>query len=218
MNNKESYSRLIAESTRSLYYLDTSGRLFRVSKHIGASREGIDIPSHHCYKNKNDKKGTVYITSNIGGMKNVALHSLMARTFMRGYDPQKHCVGHRDGNPLNCALDNLYLYTRRSHGKHTGWQSRSKGVIIKEYKQDPVKYRSVREAAKALFCSYQTLLDYLSGTSGPNSVLSVWGRQIYYEGETFEDAKKRRDKAIRAHKAQKKKREGQHNATIKQQA
>jgi hypothetical protein len=85
-----------------------------------------------------------------------------------------------DGNPRNISIENMRFYSMRLHGKHTGHLSKSRAVVIKDFKKDPIRYRSVREAAKALYCSYQTLLDYLNG-SVRKSVLNKWGRKIYYE-------------------------------------
>jgi hypothetical protein len=63
-----------------------------------------------------------------------------------------------DGNPLNCSADNLIIISKSEHGKRTGHLSRSQKIIA-----NGVEYMSVRACAKALFVSYQTLLDYING-------------------------------------------------------
>jgi len=85
------------------------------------------------------------------------LKNLVAKHFVKGYRVGDfvECI---DGNPFNCKVANLRIYTHSEHGKRTGWQSRSQAVVVGD-----VEYRSVREAAKALHVSYQTLLDYMGG-------------------------------------------------------
>ena len=85
------------------------------------------------------------------------LKNLVAEHFIPGWSPgcPVVCI---DGNPLNCDKKNLRVYSKQEHGIKTGWMSRSQPVII-----NGVEYRSIREGAKAIYTSYQTVLDYLSG-------------------------------------------------------
>jgi hypothetical protein len=91
--------------------------------------------------------------------KMFTLKNLVARHFIRGYHAGApvECI---DGNPFNCRVKNLRVYTMREHGQRTGGRnSRARKVVA-----NGVEYRSVRECAKALFVSYQTVLDYIDGS------------------------------------------------------
>lgn len=77
----------------------------------------------------------------------------------------------------------MFVYNYSTQGKTTGeLNSKCKAVIVQERGKPAIRYKSVRKAAKALYCSYQTLLDYLEGKS-KRSVLCVDGRKIYYASD-----------------------------------
>ena len=138
------YSR-ICEGKRYYYSVREDGVVFKTSKaHFVESRAQVYL-----------KRGQATIKVN---QKEQTLKNLVARHFVVGYRNGDY-VEVLDGNPFNCAAGNLGLYTQSEHGKRTGYRSRSQKVIA-----DGVEYRSIRECAKALHVSYQTLLDYMSGT------------------------------------------------------
>ena len=85
------------------------------------------------------------------------LKNLVAEHFLQGWSRGSpvECI---DSNPFHCDVKNLRVYSRKEHGVNTGWKSRSQAVII-----NGVKYRSIREGAKAIYTSSQTICDYLSG-------------------------------------------------------
>jgi hypothetical protein len=167
-NNQEVYALKVAESKLKIWYVSSDGSVTSVFKSINKK-----IIIHPFNK---DGHATIKING-----KETRLSRLIARNFIRGFNSQLR-VGYKDGNKFNCNVNNLYLYTQTQHGKRTGYKSRSKAVIVKEYRQEPIEYRSIRTAAKHLYCSYQTLLDYLSGTV-KTSVLKKFGRKIYYKNK-----------------------------------
>ena len=162
----EHFHRLIAETRRKLYYCSTKGFMFTIDKFSG---KRFDL-----HPNIKD------------GKYRVSIHKTK--------DPYlKHCVwftatGHWptldenvvpiDGNELNCCITNLKIVDKREVARVTGPMSQSQVVVVKERNKPPVEYSSVRKAAKALYCSYQTLLDYLKGKY-KTSVLKKYGRKIY---------------------------------------
>jgi hypothetical protein len=85
------------------------------------------------------------------------LKNLVAKHFLSGwvFGSPVECI---DGNPLNCNVRNLRIYSKKEHGIKNGWKSRSQPVII-----NGVEYRSIREGAKAIYTSYQTISDYING-------------------------------------------------------
>ena len=91
--------------------------------------------------------------------RDYTLKNLVAEHFIEEYKKGDY-VEAADGDPFNCAVGNLRIYTQKEHGERTGFRSRSHKIIA-----DGVEYRSVRECARALFVSYQTVLDFLGGKS-----------------------------------------------------
>ena len=113
-----------------------------------------------------------HATVKIAG-KEVTLKNLVAKHFVNGYR-EGACVETLDGNPYNCATGNLRLRTRSEHGKRSGFKSRAQKVVA-----NGIEYRSIRQAAKGLHVSYQTLLDYMAGKT-KRSVLR--GTEIERDG------------------------------------
>lgn len=98
------------------------------------------------------------------GQKEFILKHLVASKFIPGYKKGMAviCV---DGNELNCGVENLCVMNKGQLGRLTGWQATAQALKVKDKSTGEVKtYRSIREAAKSLNCSYQTVLDYLKGT------------------------------------------------------
>ena len=162
----EHFDGLIATTKRRLYYCSTKGFAYSVDRFSG--------------------KKTRLQSMIKDGRCRISIHGSNHSTL-------KHCVyyvatGHwptidenvrvKDGNELNCAITNLELVKRADVSRITGPMSRSKAVVVVDRGKDPVEYRSIRKAANALYCSYQTLSDYLNGKA-KKSVLKKYGRKIY---------------------------------------
>lgn len=85
------------------------------------------------------------------------LKNLVAKHFIECY-----CAGDYvevlSDDPFDCAVWNLRLYTQSEHGRRTAPRVKSQGVVA-----NGIEYESIRKCAAALHCSYQTVLDYLSG-------------------------------------------------------
>lgn len=129
------------------------------------------------YKNGKERRLTGYISKgNLYvkiGTTATKVKNLVAKECFQKYKPGSHSVTIKDGDPSNCDCYNLQIYTPRQLGKKTGiLAKRNFPVLVND-----VQYESVRSAAKALFVSYQTLNDYLSGKS-KNSVLKTQKIQL----------------------------------------
>lgn len=98
------------------------------------------------------------------GQKEFILKHLVASQFIPEYKKGMAvvCV---DGDEFNCCVENLCVIGKSQLGRLTGWKSTSQPVKVENKTTGEVQtYRSIREAAKKLNCSYQTVLDYLKGT------------------------------------------------------
>lgn len=165
MKQFEHYHKLIFETKKALYYASSLGYVLKKNKSDMIER----------VKSSFMKDGRLAV--NIAG-KTIFLGQLIAKAFMRDYK-SNCCVGYKDGNRKNCNITNLYLLTRFEAGKKVGKNNnRGKCVVVKENKKT-IKYRTTKEASKALFCSYRTLQDYLKGRY-KSSILDIPERKIYY--------------------------------------
>ena len=105
------------------------------------------------------------------GQKEFVLKHVVAAAFLPEYRKGASvvCV---DGDELNCSVDNLCVMSARQLGRLTGHKSKSHAVTVKDLSTGKVeRYRSVKEAAKSLYCSFQTVLDYMEGKA-KKSILS----------------------------------------------
>jgi hypothetical protein len=139
------------------YYVGSNGEVWRRVRSTGANHKvAVYLKTGHASVKVNGREYTV--------------KNLVARYHIRGhrYGDYVECV---DGNPLNCKARNLRIYTKKEHGRRTGYlHGRAQQVNV-----DGAEYPSIRQAAKAMYCSYQTLLDYISGAS---KVSVLAGRQV----------------------------------------
>ncbi len=97
------------------------------------------------------------------GQKEFIRKHVVAAAFLPGYKKGANviCV---DGDELNCAVDNLCVMSKQQLGRLTGYKAKSYAVAVKEPNTGRVtRFRSVRDAAKSLHCSYQTVLDHMKG-------------------------------------------------------
>lgn len=101
------------------------------------------------------------LTVHVSG-KNFIVKHVVAAAFLPNY--RKGCsVVCVDRDETNCGEDNLCVISKRALGRITGWMSKSQKIeILRPGERAYKKYRSIREAAKSLNCSYQTLLDYVN--------------------------------------------------------
>ncbi len=97
------------------------------------------------------------------GQKEFILKHVVAAAFLPEYRKGAAviCI---DRNELNCHVDNLCVLGKKQLGRLTGHKAKSFKVTVEDLSTGKAqKYRSVREAAKSLHCSYQTVLDYMNG-------------------------------------------------------
>lgn len=87
---------------------------------------------------------------------------LVAAAALSGYRKGMPVI-QRDRNPLNCDYKNLVLIPPEKLGAVTGHLA-GKAKPVRAYVEGSWKtFRSVRQCAIAIHCSYQTVLDYING-------------------------------------------------------
>ena len=75
--------------------------------------------------------------------------------------PDDMYIDYHDGNKHNIKLSNLKVISKRVYGKKTGYKANSRAIAhLDEFGNVIQTFRSSRAAAKNLYISYQTVLDY----------------------------------------------------------
>jgi len=110
-------------------------------------------------KNRKESPVKVFLqkgvpTVKING-KERTLKNLVAKHHKRGWKPRMF-VEVKNGDPFDCSAKNLRMYTPKEHARRTSHLAKSRAVII-----EGVKYRSIKEAARHLYVSDQTIHDYM---------------------------------------------------------
>lgn len=164
----EHFDFMFFESSKYDYYVSTKGYVYNRSKKTGQLIKRLKTYIH--------KRAAVV---SIKPLNNPRLKRLVWKAVYGELTEDDHiqCI---DGNELNCNIENLRKIPKAEAARIYGPRSRSQTVIV-EYRGKKTEYSSVRKAAKALHCSYQTLLDYLTPKKVKKSVLKKWGRRIYYK-------------------------------------
>ena len=156
------------------YEVDALGRVF----HIYASCVRELKPQI-----KKNRGGVlvVRLTDTKGKRREHTVHTLVANAFLPPCPP-RHVVYHKNGRRADPALHNLGIIHRSELGKLTGHKSRRRAVVKYDWRtQQPVEvYRSARQAAKANYMSYQTVIDRCNGKVkspiAPDGYIYQWDR------------------------------------------
>ena len=143
MNDAVNYSK-ITEGKMFYYGIFENGKIIKTLKSTYAETSvSVYLKRGHA---------TVKIANKEHTVKN-----LVAKAFIPNYKPGDY-VEVINGDPFDCHINNIRIYSKSEHGKRTGHKSSSLPVIV-----NGLHYRSIRTAAKSLHVSYQTLLDYMAG-------------------------------------------------------
>lgn len=148
---KNYQKKLVNETDRFLWYVRSDGVVERITKSTKKKVIQTSWP---------DSKGTMKVKIN----KDVHLAALVIKSFTRT-KPGSFIIRYKDGDKTNCALKNLIVISDKKLGHLTGYKAKSMKVSVKKKysREEPVIYRSIRQAAKALHVSNQTLSMYLRG-------------------------------------------------------
>lgn len=109
--------------------------------------------------------------------KEYILKCLVAKHFISEYK-QGDFVICKDGDEMNCSVNNLKVVSRSEYGKQTGALSKSKVITV--YYPDGKKkvFQSASAVAREFYVHRQTILDYLSKDRHP--------KRGIFEGYKFE--------------------------------
>lgn len=133
------------------YYIGTDGLIHKLTRKTG--RESI--------MRGTIKNGTVVVKIN---GKHETIKKLVARAFIPQSRVGRWVIKHIDGNPWNNAVNNLQLIPRNEYNRITAGMAKGHPIEVVKPGGEIVQYSSVRKAAKEMYVSYQTILDYMNGT------------------------------------------------------
>lgn len=178
-NKIENYSVKIEETDKHIWYVETKGRVYRVTKGL--------ISQNGAIKEKDKVYLTPYFNSDKISLrvkynrKDRTLKCIVARAFLSRTFKEGDVIKHKDGNIYNCDANNLIIIIPKTlYAKKTGPMSRSKPCFIKRPGEDkPTRYRSIKAAARSLFVSDQTLINFIEGKH--KGILHEMGIVAYYE-------------------------------------
>ena len=124
------------------YHISNFGRVRSLEK-IRSS--GINSGIHKEFIMKNRKSSSGYYSIGLakdGKTKNFNIHRLVAEHFIKNIE-NKSQVNHKDGNKLNCNINNLEWVTPSENGKHAYSIGLSK-MIPRFGKENPVSRKVVQ--------------------------------------------------------------------------
>lgn len=141
------------EGTKLVYFVSNKGRVKYKRKDTGN-----EYPS----KMVLNKDGVAVVRVQ---QKQVQVKNLVAKHFSREYAEmlktvKQPYVGVIDGNPMNCDVSNLEVY---SNPKYAKVAKRWKPCALYENGKKVKTYRSLKDAGKDLYYNYQDLAHYFSG-------------------------------------------------------
>ncbi len=141
------------------YQVSNFGRFRRVNETSTAKYTSVKPYNHNrrCRKNGPTKK---VLFVNLGSKAYLA-KKVIANAFLE--NPNNYtCVLQLDNDYKNINVNNLKWVSASYIGKITGYKSKSIPVEVITKNKEIKKYRSVRNCAKNMNVSYQTILDYLN--------------------------------------------------------
>ena len=154
MKNTVERFEFICETDKHSYYVSNQGYVLSVSSKRFKERRLTGYV-------KQGRKNAPYIIKI--GSKEKCIKHLVAQAFIPDYKGDKSVILHKDRNKKNCHVDNLIVVSKRQVNQVTGPLSRSQKIVVTDNQGKETVYSSIRKAATALNCSYQTLLDYMKG-------------------------------------------------------
>lgn len=131
------------------YYICTDGLIHKLTRKSG--KESIMRGTL--------KRGAVVIKIN---GKHETIKTIVAHAFIPQSRVGRWVIKHIDGDPWNNAVDNLQLIPQREYSRITGPMATSQRIEVITPEGKRKVYSSIRKAAKDMFVSYQTILDYMN--------------------------------------------------------
>lgn len=164
MREFEDYHKLFHESTLRLYYISTRGKIgFIWKKQLKANKGKMDERLINWIEPKTIIRNNQPLLAAVIDSDRMVIKNLMAKHFIKGYNFKDHLVDYRDGSYLNCSLLNLMLVNKHKRLSDKASDRRTMLIAVKKkFEGQWNHYRSIKEAAEALYVFNDTLSNYLN--------------------------------------------------------
>ena len=164
MREFEDYHKLFHESTLRFYYISTPARIgFIWKKDLKNNKGRMDERLIQWVDPKTIIRNKLPLLSIVIDSDRKIVKNLMAKHFIEGYKFKDHIVDYRDDNYLNCKLSNLMLVSRHKRLSDKAAHRRTMIIAVKKkFEGQWTHYRSIKEAAEALYVFNDTLANYLN--------------------------------------------------------
>ena len=164
MREFEDYHKKFHESTLRIYYISTKGKVGYVwRKELTKNGNRMDERFINWLDPKTVIRNKKPILTIVIHSTKFTVKNLVAKEFIKGYKFKDHLVDHRNNDYQNCSVMNLMLVSK--HKRLSEKASDRKTMLIavrKRYESGWKHYRSIKEAAEALFVFNDTLANYLN--------------------------------------------------------
>ena len=145
----------IQESKFKKYYACSDGYVLSVSKKDYSEQK---------LKGSRKKKSYGYVLLVKINGKEYCVKHLIAKAFIKKYKENESVIFHKNENNEDCSVDNLLIIPKNDVAAITGAMAKQMPITVTYPDGKTEKFNSARSAAKALYCSRQTLIDYMKGT------------------------------------------------------
>ncbi len=174
----EHYHVKLLETTLRIYYISSVGKIGYVLKSELQNNKKMDEKLIHWVEGKTIVRALKPYYVVVVNSEKYFVKKLVAKYFLRNYKPSDHLIHHRDGNYLNCSVDNLYLGDKKAFYRKKGKYISNKPIEVRKKGERHYKsYVSLTDAAKDLFVYSDTLANYLNRKTR-NSILSDYDFKI----------------------------------------
>lgn len=174
-------ARKFAETNRYSYYIQNDGIVYRIYTTLYDPCKGYPKDKRIYVKGTLNNDG--HLRVRIGSTATYLVKNIMAKIYIRGYDPNKHVVYLKDKNPYNCALDNIKLVDKIKHCRYVAkkYNARRIRVSVTNPRGETTVYESLIAAANSIPISYWCFRRYLKGYG--SKVLSEYKIKVLKEEE-----------------------------------
>lgn len=162
LSSKTAYQ-LIYRSKKRDWYVTDRGNVLSIPTGLGEKERGRALtaaPFKNPRRKKIRQKPGAMMVIDIGN-RHWPLKALVVNCFTKHEVAEPYRIQHKDGNPANCSLNNLILYTAeeaREAGLMRKWK-----IEARMKDGTTVIFKTLGQCAKELYCDRSTLYDYLHG-------------------------------------------------------
>lgn len=148
------------------YTISEDGTITAIKRTIYCHGRYIETSKHRVLRPSTDRKGYLIVNlyDGLGNPKSKKVHRLVAEAFIPNTE-NKRCVCHKDNNPKNCHVDNLYWGTDKENQKQAWDDGLHKSETPVEIYNEgiSIKFKSQAEASRVTGIPQSNIWKCLNG-------------------------------------------------------